>query len=308
MKLKGDNLKIATFYTLAEPEKLCYPYLEAIESCCQYSDVVMIYFASNKKENENFRKFETTSHEKITNLCNSMGKDVVFLYEENWPSHGELPYERLRGFFINGIKKAIDVGVDFWVKVDADNTFPRGTGESFRAYVSDLIEQDYVSFSMPRKTVLNKEFCYLNKNSRDTYGFNLRLLKHKDQNVWLENSLEEWLRYIPEKLGKDHRLNSAPFIPSNYDCFFFDKQRVSEFWKLSYDLYRFNGRFDKDVTNLTESERVTSFAREKLKKAANSPPVRIHNHDFLEERINNMGDDLWGFNNFGFTFQNLGLI
>lgn len=301
-------MKIATFYTLAEPEKLSYPYLEAIESCCQYSDVVITYFASNKNDNEEYRKFEQVSHDKIVDTCSRLNKEAVFIYEDEWPSHGKLPYKKLRGFFITGIQKAIDLNIDFLVKVDADNVFPYDTGAAFREFIENLIREDYISFSMPRKTVVNKDFYYLNQNSRDTYGFNLHLLKEKSQDVWLEKTLEEWLRYIPAKLGKDYRLNNAPFIPYNYDCFFFDKQRIKEFWKLSYDLYRFNGRFNKDVSGLSEEEMIRSFATEKFRKAIHSSFIKIQNHDYLESRIAKLTDTVWGYNNFGLTPKELKLL
>lgn len=282
---------ITAFCILAEPEKLLYPYIESIRSVSHFCEKIIINFAANRDDNSQYRKFETSSYDKICKLQEEVSDhcEIILKFDTTWKIQKNQTYNDWRDKFQSTLNE-IESG--WFLKFDADNVFRKEKSQEIRS----LFARDLELIVFRRANVIDKARITINAQSSDIYAVNIDNLKKKRINYRI-GDINKWCQILID--GNHNRLivDDKELIPFNYDATFFTRERVIDFWRRTEEVYSNAQKRPDRFVDKTDEYVMKDFISYKIRKLGPIILNSIHPED-IRERFENIGKEFWGYSNF----------
>jgi len=284
---------ITAFLILAEPEALQYPYAESLRSLARFCDKIIVNFAAGKTPG--VRQFEVSSLEKIVQISHQFPSckfDIVL--DESYPEQQSLQYEDIRQRFQQGLDRR-ETG--WFLRFDGDNIFSHAAADAIKKKMRESSDTRHI-LHIPRVDVVNKRTFHVNSGSRDLYALNVSLLKRDGVSYNISTNKREWCRAQLVGHTKHEVIDDVSMMPINYDATFFTRERLIDFWRKTCVVYQNAGLSSTAGDIVSDEQILTNYKRYILNKRHSLVNADRHPED-IQQRINSMTSDCWGYDNFG---------
>ena len=271
-------MKISAFTVITEPEKMGYPYLESIMSFSEFCDEVVV--VAGRKEQK--------SEELIQRIDN-----VKFINTNSWPV--DWHYDCMRDHFNIGL---LNSKGDFSFKFDVDHIFDRRYIEKLKSILDTCYENTHI-IRLFSYNILRKDKVYIKHKYLGTFIVNRSLLNANGIDYGFSN--ERGSNQVAAKNVKliEKRVDLPIF---NYCNFFMTKQQIiekSRRWHSAF--FRKFGDENSNLINVDDNsvfKRYCDYVITVELSRAKAIDINMH-PEIIRERVMNVGDDKWGYSNFG---------
>lgn len=268
-------MKLSIFVCIVNPEYWCFPYLEAIQSYCDFADEVIVI--DSHSTDGSLEKVQTISP-KIKIIQSDWPWDFT---QKEYPIHYNLGFESCTG--------------DWVMKMDIDHLLDSKYLQEFKERLAHAGSVKMATFQ--RWNFLNRYQFYdkgkmptaINKKFDVKVGIP-RGESNTDWTIPVENY--ELVDGVPlgDRINPSHILNTG--IPIfNYDCFFRDKEKC-KVW------YQRIANANPQLYGASNAWERWKEIRLKQKTEPGLKTITLNDHPMrIRERVNNMTPEMWGFNN-----------